>query len=76
MLRRELDEVISEFSSNFGSHFDKVIHRLPVEASAGLNPAILVAARVVAYHETKWRELKVCMTTTRAKCCAGWRAPS
>jgi putative hydrolase of the HAD superfamily len=57
--QKELDEVLAEFTSNYGSHFDKVIHRLPPEASAGLNPAILVAAGVVAYHETKWKELKV-----------------
>jgi len=57
--KRELDEVIDEFSSNYGSHFDKVVHRLPTEATAGLNPAIIVAAGVVAYHETKWREFKV-----------------
>ncbi len=56
---RELTEVVGEFSSNFGSHFDKVIQRLPVGASAGLNREILVASGVVAYHETKWRELKV-----------------
>ncbi len=56
---KELDEVLAEFSSNYGGHFDKVIHRLPAEASKGLNPAILVAAGVVAYHETKWKELKV-----------------
>ncbi|MFO1052858.1 MAG: HAD-IA family hydrolase [Planctomycetota bacterium] len=56
---RELTEVVGEFSSNFGSHFDKVIQRLPIGASAGLNREILVAAGVVAYHETKWRELKV-----------------
>jgi len=56
---RELDEVLAEFSSNYGGHFDKVIHRLPNDASQGLNPAILVAAGVVAYHETKWKELKV-----------------
>jgi putative hydrolase of the HAD superfamily len=56
---KELEEVIGEFSSNYGSHFDKVIHRLPQAASEGLNPAMLVAAGVVAYHETKWKELKV-----------------
>lgn len=56
---RELDEVLAEFSSNYGGHFDKVIDRLPNEASEGLNPAILVAAGVVAYHETKWKELTV-----------------
>lgn len=56
---KELDEVIAEFTSNYDSHFDKVIQRLPSKASAGLNPAILVAAGVVAYHGTKWRELQV-----------------
>ncbi len=56
---KELREVIHEFSSNYGHHFDKLISRLPREASAGINPAIIVAAGVVAYHETKYRELKV-----------------
>ena len=56
---RELNEVIKEFSSNYGHHFDKLISRLPEAASAGINPAIIVAAGVVAYHETKSRELKV-----------------
>src|SRR5690606_3211713 len=48
-----------EFSSNYGSHFDKVIERLPTEASRGINKEIIVAAGVVAYHETKGREFKV-----------------
>ena len=56
---RELDEVLAEFSSNYGNHFDKVIDRLPPEASEGVNKAVLVAAGVVAYHDTKWRELQV-----------------
>lgn len=56
---KELTEVVAEFSSNYGSHFDKVIQRLPADASRGLNKEIIVAAGVVAYHETKWRELKV-----------------
>jgi putative hydrolase of the HAD superfamily len=56
---RELQEVIVEFTSNHDQHFDKLIARLPEEASAGMNPAIIVAAGVVAYHETKYRELKV-----------------
>ncbi|MEY2981237.1 MAG: hypothetical protein RL562_1464, partial [Planctomycetota bacterium] len=30
---RELCEVVNEFSSNYGSHFDKVIGRLPSAAS-------------------------------------------
>ena len=56
---RELDEVLAEFTSNYGRHFDKVIERLGPEATAGVNKAIIVAAGVVAYHETKWRELQV-----------------
>lgn len=56
---RELDEVIAEFSSNYGNHFDKVIDRLGSESIAGHNRAVIVASGVVAYHATKWRELKV-----------------
>lgn len=56
---RELEEVIAEFSSNYGNHFDKVLDRLGPESTAGHNRAVIVAAGVVAYHETKWRELRV-----------------
>ncbi len=56
---KELTEVIAEFTSNHEHHFDKVIQRLPGVASRGVNPAVLAAAGVVAYHETKWRELQV-----------------
>jgi len=56
---RELEEVIGEFSSNYGGHFDKVLDRLGPEAYEGHNRAVIVAAGVVAYHATKWRELKV-----------------
>lgn len=56
---RELDEVINEFSSNYGGHFDKVLDRLGPESHEGHNRAVIVAAGVVAYHATKWRELKV-----------------
>jgi putative hydrolase of the HAD superfamily len=58
-LARELAEVISEFSSNYEHHFDKLLLRLPKEQLNGRNPAVLVAAGVVAYHETKSRELRV-----------------
>jgi putative hydrolase of the HAD superfamily len=54
-----LHEVISEFTSNYDQHFDKLLLRLPPDALIGLNPAIIVACGVVAYHETKARELKV-----------------
>jgi putative hydrolase of the HAD superfamily len=56
---RELSEVIAEFSSNYGNHFDKVLDRLGPDATAGHNRAVIVAAGVVAYHDTKWRELRV-----------------
>lgn len=56
---RELEDVIAEFSSNYGGHFDKVIDRLGPESTEGSNRAVIVAAGVVAYHGTKWRELKV-----------------
>ncbi len=56
---RELDDVIAEFSSNYGGHFDKVLDRLGPESFEGHNRAVIVAAGVVAYHATKWRELKV-----------------
>lgn len=54
----ELDEVTTEFSSNYGNHFDRLLLRIPPEAVSGLNPAMIVASAVVAYHETKFRELK------------------
>ncbi len=56
---RELAEVITEFTSNYDHHFDKLVQRLPESASAGRNPAMIVAAGVVAYHETKGHELQV-----------------
>ena len=53
----ELTEVISEFSSNYEHHYEKLLSRLPAAARRGVNPSILVAAAVVAYHQTKSREL-------------------
>jgi putative hydrolase of the HAD superfamily len=54
---RELREVIEEFTSNYEHHFDKLLSRLPIESTIGLNLPLVVAAGVVAYHETKFREL-------------------
>jgi putative hydrolase of the HAD superfamily len=54
---RELEEVIAEFSSNYEHHFDKLLLRLDPRAIEGLNPALVVAAGVAAYHDTKFREL-------------------
>jgi putative hydrolase of the HAD superfamily len=56
---RELLEVISEFTSNYSSHFDKFLSRLPREKYyPDANPAILIAAGVIGYHETKSLELR------------------
>jgi len=55
---RELREVIQEFTTNYDKHFDKLLSRLPAKATEGMNPALVVAAGVVAYHETKYRDLK------------------
>jgi len=54
---RELEEVVREFSSNYEAHFDKLLLRIPAHYYEGINPAILVAAGVAGYHETKEREL-------------------
>jgi putative hydrolase of the HAD superfamily len=53
----ELDEVIREFSANYEHHFDKLLLRIPRRFYKGVNPAVLVAAGVIAYHETKVRQL-------------------
>ena len=57
VVARELDEVIAEFSSNYDHHFDKLLQRLRPSALAQLNPALVVAAGVVAYHDTKFQGL-------------------
>lgn len=53
VVRRELDEVIAEFTSNYPNHFDKLLRRLPRESWSGTNRALIVAAGVMAYHATK-----------------------
>ncbi|RME03115.1 MAG: HAD family hydrolase [Planctomycetota bacterium] len=59
VLYQELLEVVAEFSSNDGHHYDKLLLRLPSESFAGINPALLVASAVVAYHRTKADGLRV-----------------
>jgi len=55
----ELREVISEFSSNYEHHFDKLLLRLETDGGrAPANRALVIAAGVAAYHDTKFRELK------------------
>ncbi len=55
--RRELEEVIAEFSSNYDHHFDKLLQRLRPACLDERNQALIVAAGVAAYHDTKFREL-------------------
>lgn len=57
VVRRELDEVIAEFSSNYDHHFDKLLERLRPPSLMRINPALIVAAGVAGYHDTKFREL-------------------
>ncbi len=55
----ELQEVIFEFSSNYGQHFDKLLMRL---SGGNLHPArqsMIVSAGVVAYHDTKFQGLEL-----------------
>jgi putative hydrolase of the HAD superfamily len=55
---RELGEVVAEFSSNYDEHLDRLLDRLGPARWGGRNPAVLVAAGVVAYHQTKERQLR------------------
>src|SRR3990172_7883744 len=57
-LRKELDEIVREFSSNYEHHFDKLLLRIPRETYEGINRALLVASAVIAYHQTKFTNLK------------------
>ena len=54
---KELDEVLAEFSSNYEHHFDKLLQRLRPRCLERVNAALIVAAGVAAYHDTKFREL-------------------
>ncbi len=54
---RELDEVLTEFGSNYEHHFDRLLQRLSPEVLGRSNSALLSAAAVIAYHDTKFRQL-------------------
>jgi putative hydrolase of the HAD superfamily len=55
---KELEEVLAEFSSNYDHHYDQLLRRLRPKALESVNPALIVAAGIAAYHDTKFRELK------------------
>ena len=57
VVQKELDEVLAEFTSNYEHHYERLLQRLPSEATRRVNPALIVAAGVAAYHDTKFREL-------------------
>lgn len=54
---KEYMETIDEFGSNYGSHIDKMLKRIPRERYEGVNPAVIIAAGVVSYHKTKAKGL-------------------
>lgn len=55
---RELKQIIDEFGPNFEHHYNKLLLRISSDLYAGINSAVIVAAAVVAYHETKVHQLK------------------
>ncbi len=55
---RELREIISEFGSNYDRHYEKLLGRFPVECLGRVNPAVVIASGIVAYHQVKVRELR------------------
>ncbi len=55
---QEMSEVVREFTSNYDEHFDRFLDRLGPSRWGGRNPAVLIAAGVVAYHRTKERDLR------------------
>ena len=57
LVEAELNEVIAEFSSNYGNHFDQLLKRLRPAALERYNSALIVAAGVAAYHDEKFRTL-------------------
>jgi putative hydrolase of the HAD superfamily len=54
---KELAEVVREFTSNYDEHLDRFLDRVGPSRWGGRNPAVLIAAGVVAYHQTKERQL-------------------
>ncbi len=56
---QELTEVVSEFASNYDQHLDRLIDRLGPGCLGRHNPAVIIAAGVVAYHRTKQREMEI-----------------
>jgi putative hydrolase of the HAD superfamily len=56
---QELQAVVDEFGSNDDRHYDRLLKRLPKKVTREVNPDLLITAGVIAYHETKWEEVKL-----------------
>jgi putative hydrolase of the HAD superfamily len=56
-VRKLLQDIIGEYSSNFPYQFDELLSRLNPESYRPVSRAIIVASAVVAYHDTKFQEL-------------------
>ena len=54
---RMLDDIVTELSSNSDRHYDALLAQVGPEVYAPVNPAVIVASGVAAYHDTKMREL-------------------
>ncbi len=57
-LHAVLRDIIVEYHSNYPYQFDELLTRMPRESYEPVNPAMIVAAGVAAYHDTKFRDLK------------------
>lgn len=52
----ELDKVTKEFGANYERHYDELIARLNVKLE--VSKSVIIAAGVIAYHDSKVKELK------------------
>lgn len=59
LVLEELAGVVEEFGSNDNHHYDRLLKRLPGSATRDANTDLLVVAGVIAYHNAKWRELRI-----------------
>lgn len=54
-----LAAVVSEFGSNDDHHYNRLLQRMPDSCTAGANRDLLIGAGVIAYHNTKWQQLRI-----------------
>jgi putative hydrolase of the HAD superfamily len=56
-IKKLLQDIIGEYSSNFPYQFDELLSRLNPDTYRPVSRAVIVASAVVAYHDTKFKEL-------------------